>query len=556
MSKPTIRCAIYTRKSTVEGLDQDFNSLNAQREACAAYIASQRHEGWKMLPARYDNGGVSGGTLDRAALHNLLAEIDAERVDMVVVYKIDRLTRSLADFAKLVDRLDAAACSFVSVTQAFNTSSSMGRLTLNVLLSFAQFEREVTAERIRDKISASKKKGMWMGGLSPLGYDPHPDATRRELVINDDEAHVVKTLFNFYARFGRLRDVAQKADELGLRSKRRIFSTGRVQGGTKMSVGHIHKILTNPVYRGMIRHKDATYTGIHPAIIDEDLWNRVRDKLQAASVKRRGPQPGEPVGKDGPLKGKLRDETGDLLTPTHSQKDGKRHHYYASNRLISNGPDPSAWRLPASALEAAVVEAIVDHLSNCADRHVILAQPEANASASAAANLQAYLRKMKSGGIAMAAELVAAGVVSQSQLSLTLDSEVLRQAADLPPGDLAPDLTQIHQPFRCRRRGVEVKIIAGQHVPAPDPTLIDALRKAHRWANQIKTGTSLKLLSKSEGVSERYMARIIHLSGLSPKLQDAIIAGTQPVEMTLKSLLSRPLPLDWTAQEHRFNTLQ
>ncbi|NRB36641.1 MAG: recombinase family protein, partial [Rhodobacteraceae bacterium] len=206
-------------------------------------------------------------------------------------------------------------------------------------------------------------------------------------MTNDDEAHVVKTLFNLYARFGRLRDVAQRADELGLRSKRRIFSTGRVQGGTKMSAGQIHKILTNPVYRGLIRHKDATYPGVHPAIIDEDLWSRVQDMLQTASAKRRGPRPGGAVCKDVPLKGKLWDETGDLLTPTHSRKGGKRHRYYVSNRLISNGRDPSAWRLPASALEAAVVEAIVGHFSNCADRHAILAQPEAKASASAAANL-------------------------------------------------------------------------------------------------------------------------------------------------------------------------
>ena len=195
MSPPArIRCAIYTRKSSEEGLDQEFNSLDAQHEACVAYVASQRHEGWKLLRRRFDDGGVSGGTLERPALQRLLVEVEAGRVGMVVVYKIDRLTRSLADFAKLVERLEAAGCSFVSVTQAFNTSSSMGRLTLNVLLSFAQFEREVTAERIRDKIAASKKKGLWMGGLAPLGYDPHPDPTRRELVVNDAESEIVRRI--------------------------------------------------------------------------------------------------------------------------------------------------------------------------------------------------------------------------------------------------------------------------------------------------------------------------------------------------------------------------
>ena len=227
MSRARIRCAIYTRKSSEEGLDQEFNSLDAQHEACTAYIASQRHEGWKMLPARYDDGGISGATLDRPALKRLLADIDAGRVGMVVVYKIDRLTRSLADFAKLVERLDAASCSFVSVTQAFNTSSSMGRLTLNVLLSFAQFEREVTAERIRDKIAASKKKGLWMGGIPPLGYDSHPDPNRRELVVNEPEAEVVRQLFDLYATHKCLNAVAREADRLGLRSKRHVFSTGR-----------------------------------------------------------------------------------------------------------------------------------------------------------------------------------------------------------------------------------------------------------------------------------------------------------------------------------------
>ncbi|MEZ5756325.1 MAG: recombinase family protein [Paracoccaceae bacterium] len=220
--KPVIRCAIYTRKSSDEGLDQSFNSLDAQHEACAAYIASQRHEGWKLVPDRYDDGGISGGTLDRPALQRLLAEIDAGRIGMVVVYKIDRLTRSLADFGRLVERLDAKGCSFVSVTQAFNTATSMGRLTLNVLLSFAQFEREVTAERIRDKIAASKKKGLWMGGTLPLGYDRHPDPQRRELVLNPVEADAVIQLFTLYDSLGNLRLVELEATRLGLRSKAMI----------------------------------------------------------------------------------------------------------------------------------------------------------------------------------------------------------------------------------------------------------------------------------------------------------------------------------------------
>ncbi|MEQ8933163.1 MAG: recombinase family protein, partial [Nitratireductor sp.] len=282
-----IRCAIYTRKSTEDGLEQGFNSLDAQHEACAAYVASQRGEGWKLLPARYDDGGVSGGTLERPGLQRLMEDIDDGRIDMVVVYKIDRLTRSLSDFAKLVDRFEAAGCSFVSVTQAFNTSSSMGRLTLNMLLSFAQFEREVTAERIRDKIAASKKRGLWMGGVPPLGYDAHPDANIRSLVTNEAERETVETLYALYDELGCLRAVEEAAEHRGLRSKRHVFSTGRVQGGGPLSRGQIHHILCNPIYTGRIRHKDKVFDGQHAAIIDTDLWDRVQVKLQAASARPR-----------------------------------------------------------------------------------------------------------------------------------------------------------------------------------------------------------------------------------------------------------------------------
>ena len=556
MSTPRIRCAIYTRKSSDEGLDQDFNSLDAQHEACAAYIASQRHEGWKMLTARYDDGGISGGTLERPALQRLLSEIDAGRIDMVVVYKIDRLTRSLADFAKLVDRLEAAGCSFVSVTQAFNTSSSMGRLTLNVLLSFAQFEREVTAERIRDKITASKKKGLWMGGVCPLGYDPHPDRTRRELVVNASEAATVRQLFELYATHGRLNRVAEEAERLGLRSKRIVFLTGRDQGGTQMSTGQIHKILTNPVYRGRIRHKEKTYPGMHPAIIDEPLWTLVQEMLQAASARRRGAAPGKPVEAAAPLKGKFRDGVGDLLTPTHAQRGCKRHRYYVSNRLVSNGPVASACRLPAVGFEASVVQAIVEHLSDHALRHEVLAQADAATSKDASAALKDLVAQIDSGGIAVAAPLIKNGEIAVGAITIALESTAVIRAADLPNTDLHPDLLQIRQPFRCRRRGVEMKIIAGDRAPTPDPVLIEALRRARHWAERIRCGASLQALAKSEGVSERYMARIVHLDGLSPAIKTAILLGTQPADMTLKGMLRTRLPLDWAEQERRFGAPQ
>ena len=259
-----IRCAIYTRKSSEDGLEQDFNSLDAQREACEAYIASQRHEGWELLKDHYDDGGISGGHLERPALQQLMQAVDAKQVDQIVVYKIDRLTRSLADFAKLVDRLDQAEASFVSVTQSFNTATSMGRLTLNVLLSFAQFEREVTAERIRDKIAASKRKGLWMGGNVPLGYEKDG----RTLQINPDEAEVVRKVYNLYDDWGTMNMVREAAARLDLRSKSRRAPDGTLRGGNLMSRGQLHHILTNPIYAGRIRHKGKAFEGQHPAIID------------------------------------------------------------------------------------------------------------------------------------------------------------------------------------------------------------------------------------------------------------------------------------------------
>src|SRR5262245_2047375 len=266
------RCAIYTRKSSEEGLEQEFNSLAAQHEACEAYIRSQQHEGWGMAKTHYDDGGCSGGNLERPALQGLLGDIRAGRIDIVVVYKVDRLTRSLADFARLVEIFDGQGVSFVSVTQQFNTTSSMGRLTLNVLLSFAQFEREVTGERIRDKIAASKKKGMWMGGLVPLGYD----ASGRALVVNPAEAETVRRIFALYRQFSCVRRVKEEADRLGLRTKRRTTTGGAERGGQSFSRGHLYRLLSNPIYIGQIAHKGQLYAGQHPRLIDDETWIAVR----------------------------------------------------------------------------------------------------------------------------------------------------------------------------------------------------------------------------------------------------------------------------------------
>lgn len=547
-ARPKIRCAIYTRKSSDEGLDQEFNALDAQHEACAAFIASQCHEGWKMLPARFDDGGISGGTLERPALQRLLADIDAGRIDMVVVYKIDRLTRSLADFARLVERLDAAGCSFVSVTQAFNTSSSMGRLTLNVLLSFAQFEREVTAERIRDKIAASKKKGLWMGGNLPLGYDSHPDPKARTLVINAGEARAVRRLFTLYADLGCLRRVAEVAAGEGIRSKRRVRADGSVTGDRPMSRGQIHYLLRNPVYRGQIRHRSTCWPGQHDPIIDAALWDRVQAMLQEAA--RRPRARSLPAGTRAWLTGKLRDETGDRLTPTHTLRNGRRLRYYVSNRLISGGTDPTGWRLPGPALEAAVGDVVAAHLQEAADRQKILARPDAASAEEIARSARTLAGRIGGKGDgSVICDLVSSGRLQKGRLDLELEASRLAGALGLAAEDLHRDLLHIAAPFALRRRGVEARIIAGDTRPAPDPRLRSMLVRAHGWARALRSGTRLSEIARRDGLPDSFIRTRAQMAFLSPRIQTAILEGTQPQDLSLRRLVGIPLPLDWSEQE-------
>jgi site-specific DNA recombinase len=354
----TLRCAIYTRKSSEEGLEQDFNSLHAQREACEAYISSQRHEGWTALAAHYDDGGYSGGSMERPALRRLLADIAARQVDVLVVYKVDRLTRSLTDFAKIVEVFDAQQVSFVSVTQQFNTTSSMGRLTLNVLLSFAQFEREVTGERIRDKIAASKKKGLWMGGWVPIGYDRKD----RTLIINKSEAEIVRTIFSLYLKLKNVRLVEAELDRRKIRTKPYVATTGRVIGNRPFSRGHIYKILSCALYTGQIVHKGASHPGQHPSIIDQATWDAVQAQLgrNGAEHKTRAN-----VREPSLLAGLLVDQTGNKFTTAHARKNGKQYRYY-----VAAGPEPkpktqaghSPVRIAASEIEPLVLNALMGFL--------------------------------------------------------------------------------------------------------------------------------------------------------------------------------------------------
>jgi DNA invertase Pin-like site-specific DNA recombinase len=562
-AKLVIRCAIYTRKSSEEGLEQAFNSLDAQYEACTAYIASQRHEGWKLLPERYDDGGLSGGTLERPALQRLLADIDSGRVTMVVVYKIDRLTRALADFTKIVERFDAAGCSFVSVTQAFNTSTSMGRLTLNVLLSFAQFEREVTAERIRDKIAASKRKGLWMGGMVPLGYDADPDPNVRGLVVNRPEAEVVVTLFELYDQLGCLRRVEDEADRLGIRSKLHVFASGKTRGAARLTRGMIHHLLTNRIYLGQIRHKDKIWPGQHTAIVSQDIWDRVQAKLQVGSARKRGAS----TASDGdarsdtssPLVGKIRDETGDRLTPSHTARHGRRLRYYVSNRLLTGKTgtdqacqDTSGWRLPAQAFEQAVASVIANHLDAAAANQGVLAEPDAVTAVRIAASVTALAARLRQEDKATLRAILSTGQIGNGVIKIALDPAALATAIGVLPEAMHPEASRLTAPFALRRRGMETKIIAGAQVPATDPTLVRMLSKANRWMQALQDGTALIEIARRDGHAESYVSARIPLAFLSPRIQAAILDGTQPRHLSVEHILRVGIPFDWSEQERVF----
>src|SRR6185437_10112198 len=353
--KPTpatpLRCAIYTRKSTEEGLEQSFNSLEAQREACEAYIASQHHEGWQLLKTRYDDGGFSGGTLERPALQRLLTDIAEGEVDLVVVYKIDRLTRSLMDFAKLVEVLDRSKTSFVSVTQHFNTTSSMGRLTLNVLLSFAQFEREVTGERIRDKIAASKRRGMWMGGQVPLGYA----VVDHKLVIHEQEAQRVRQIFERYCALGCVHRLHDELLKLGVRGRERLQRDGKRET-RPLSRGALYVILKNCLYLGEIRHKEEIFQGLHPPIIPKPLWDKAQAILRSNWHDRKR---GNPLAHASLLAGMIVNQEGKALSPSHTtKKDGKRYRYYLDRPIEPRAKGSRAQRLclPAYDVERIATE--------------------------------------------------------------------------------------------------------------------------------------------------------------------------------------------------------
>ena len=538
-----IRCAIYTRKSTEEGLDQKFNSLDAQREACEAYIASQKHEGWELVEQAYDDGGISGGHLDRPALQRLMQDVDEKQVDQIVVYKIDRLTRSLADFAKLVDRLDAAEASFVSVTQSFNTATSMGRLTLNVLLSFAQFEREVTAERIRDKIAASKRKGLWMGGNVPLGYD----ADGRTLKINAEEAQAIITIYDLYETHGALNIVAEEVGQRGIRSRRRRTKTGDWRGGNVLSRGHIHYILTSPIYAGRIPHKDNTYEGQHPAIIDPARWQCIQDQLLA-----RSPALGSQATRKtraSPLLGKLFDENGARLSPSHSRKRGRRYRYYISRGYVTGRKDSlegRGLRLPADTLEQVVAHAIRNKLSGSEMAALV---PDAQVET------LKRLHGLKDAEQIQLFELLSRTVLKEGVLSLQLDADVLARTIDVDPSKLNEALLIFEVPFTCRRRGVETRFVMAGTSTNTDDTLIANIARAHDWLERIKNGEALNEIACAEATTTKRVQQILEFAFLAPDIVREVLAGNQPLGLTTTWIATHTIPTDWVEQRELFSTL-
>lgn len=527
--RPVVRCAIYTRKSSEEGLDQAFNSLHAQREACEAYIRSQASEGWKVLPAVYDDGGFSGGNVERPGLKRLLEDIDAGLVDTIVVYKIDRLTRSLADFARIVDRLDSAQASFVSVTQSFNTTTSMGRLTLNVLLSFAQFEREVTGERIRDKIAASKARGMWMGGLPPLGYDPPTDRATRTLVRNEAEAAQVRAIFDLYLELGSVSSLEARLNADGVRSKVWVSARGNRSGGVPLSRGALFHMLRNRIYLGEIVHAGNSTPGCHPSIVEPEVFTKVQAQL-AANTRARKERPLRSAKL--PLRGLVFDADGHPMSPSFGYgRAGKVYRYYVSAPLQQGRKleprDGVLRRVSAEVLEDAVRNQLTTVLPEDADQPL--------------AGMLKPVRRVE---------------VLPQALHITFEAGALpRDVRErLQPCDTHADRKVLTAPVRCQARGGRTWVLTPTSPDATrkarrDPVLIRALRQAHKIAADIGWRASDGAFAGfGKAPTSSYQRRLWPLVFLAPDIQQAILEGRQPPALTLDQLLKTRLPTGWPDQ--------
>ncbi|MGD9839833.1 MAG: recombinase family protein [Afipia sp.] len=516
-SSTTVRCAIYTRVSTENGLDQEFNSLDAQFEASSAYIRSQAHAGWSQLKARYDDGGYSGGSTERPALQKLMDDVRGRKVDVIVVYKVDRLTRSLADFAKLVELFDQHGVSFVSVTQQFNTTTSMGRLTLNVLLSFAQFEREVTSERILDKIAASKKKGIWVGGPLPLGYEMKDG----KITIVDDEAERVRLIFRRYLDVGAIHPLLAELRERGVLTKQRLLKTGTFRGGVSFEKGSLSYLLRNRFYVGEVAYKGQLYAGEQPPILERSLFDAVQQKLTDQWTHQTRTR-----NKFGfLLTGLVFDDAGHRMAPTQARKNGISYRYYVSRPLLFGHAETtkvgSIGRVPAQDIE--------DLVAN----HVLKpALQEAKAKALDNEFARSRIERM---------EIQPRQIVVQ-----------LRQAANDSPETASPICIVWRKPSSKMPR----KILNPQDAPAKvrpmklerRAALVIAIARGRRWLDELlrDRSTNMEAIAARSKCSTRHVAMTISLAFLAPSLVKAAIEGRLPRGIGIAQL--RELPLDWNEQ--------
>ncbi len=530
---PRRRCAIYTRKSTEEGLDQTFNTLDAQREACEAYILSQAGEGWECLPDRYDDGGWSGGNMDRPALKSLLADIVRGRIDIVVVYKVDRLTRSLMDFSRIVETFDANNASFVSVTQAFNTTNSMGRLTLNVLLSFAQFEREVTGERIRDKIAASRAKGMFMGGNVPLGYD----LGDRKLEVNDTEADTVQHIFTRYLDLKSVPALAKELARDGIRSKRWTSRAGNVHGGLPFHVGAVAHILRNKVYRGYAVHKGKAHPGEHDAVVPADLFNAVQDQLDANRVRRSARKT---RAASSPLIGKIHDADGQPMSVSFSYGRGKKmYRYYVSDSLLprtANMPtNREGQRLSAARVERAITIEL---------RDLVIERDDVD--------LFGAIRKVTAMDDRLFAELAIVAITDDTSLG----AKRLMDRAELIDSNAHIENATLHLsvPLPPDRRG--------RTKASPDSAMIDGdtktqlaalVRTAHLRLDEIDASPIVPARhGQMRAPATVWIRQRIVVGFLAPDIQKSLLTGASPQHVTPEWMLAQDWPIDWSAQRALF----
>jgi DNA invertase Pin-like site-specific DNA recombinase len=531
-----LRCAIYTRKSTEFGLEQDFNSLDAQREACEAYIKSQAHEGWKLVPTLYDDGGISGATLERPAVQTLMADVKARKIDIIVVYKVDRLTRSLADFAKLVELFDANNVSFVSITQQFNTTTSMGRLTLNVLLSFAQFEREVTAERIRDKIAASRQKGIWMGGSVPLGYYVQD----RKLHIEENEAERVRYIFRRYLELSGVHALKHDLDAKGYLTKRKVKSDGKVVGGIPFYLGPLAYLLKNRVYVGESKHGDKYYPGQHEPIVDRELFDAVQAKFAANDVARKN----KPTASNALLMGRIYDDAGNRMSPTASHKGAIRYRFYLSSALAYAAKKTvgSRARVPAEPVESAVVKVARQRLREISG------------------TVEAI-----SGGQEIGEKLLIETHVERiivSKESLTIVFRPLAQTEEMQSETTLATETII-VPLRTKNRKRRRDILRVPNDGTDEPVgvrsdkrqvLLRGIAKARVWASELAEARidSIEAIAVREDYTPRYVRQMLPLAFLAPDIVTAILANTIPVDLRIAHLIDG-LPYSWKQQREKFD---